>query len=105
MLNDYIIYFVVAILQLTQSILKVFDIKWSYENKTTKLMFLNFIMSGVWLLSTGIGVGAVINGDLIMVLVYILFGGLGKWIAISIFQQNKYRSSVYKRIKNKDPSK
>lgn len=104
MFNGYIIYFVVAILQLTQSVLKVFDIKWSYENKTTKLMFLNFIMSGVWLLSTGIGVGAVINGDLIMVSVYIIFGGLGKWIAISIFQQNKYRSSVYKRIKNKDPS-
>lgn len=104
MLNGYIIYFVVAVLQLTQSILKVFDIKWSYENKTTKLMVLNFVMSGVWLLSTGIGVGAVINGDLIMVLVYIIFGGLGKWIAIYIFQQNKYRSSVYNRIKNKEPT-
>ena len=104
MLNGYIVYFLVAILQLTQSILKVFDIKWSYENKTAKLMVLNFLISGVWLLSTGIGVGAVIEGDLVMVGIYVIFGGLGKWIAISIFQQNKYRSSVYKRIKNKEPT-
>jgi len=102
MLDDYILYFLVAILQLTQSILKVFDIKWSYENKTAKLVVLNFIISGVWLLSTGIGVSAVIEGDLIMVSIYVLLGGLGKWAAISIFQQNKYRSSVYKRIKNKE---
>lgn len=98
------IYLLVAILQLAQSVFKVFDIKWSYENQTTKLMILNFLMSGAWILSTGIGVGAVMNGDLIMVSVYITFGGLGKWLAITVFHQNKYRNNLYKKLKNKDPS-
>jgi hypothetical protein len=96
------IYVLIAILQLTQSIFKVFDIKWSYENQTTKLMFLNFLMSGAWILSTGIGVGAVINGDLLMVSVYIIFGGLGKVVAIKVFHQNKYRNTIYNKIKGRD---
>lgn len=94
------IYVLVALLQMILSILKVFDIKWSYENKVLKLTILNFIMSGVWILGTALGVSAVIKGDVTMMFIYIIFGGLGKVVAIKVFRQNKYRSTLYRKLKD-----
>jgi len=95
-------YFLVALFQLIQSILKVYEIKWSYENQVTKLTTLSFIMSGVWIMATAIGVSAVLDGDWIMMVVYVIFGGIGKVLAIRVFGQNKYRSTLFKRITNKN---
>lgn len=99
------IYVIVALLQIVFSVLKVFDVKWSYENKTVPLMVINFLLGGVWILATAIGVNSVIGGDWVMISVYIVSGGLGKWVAIKWFGNYNIRKNVYKAIKNKDPGK
>lgn len=92
-------YIFVAILQMILSICKVYEVRWSYEDEVTKLTFLSFLMAFVWIMGTAIGVNAVINGDYLMMVVYVLFGGLGKVIAIKFFRQNSYRNKVFKSIK------
>ena len=95
-------YILVAIFQLLFSILKVFDVKWSYENKVTQLTILNFFMSAIWILGTALGISAVIEGDVIMMGIYVFFGGIGKVIAIRYFDNKSYRYILYNNnIKNK----
>lgn len=95
-------YILVAIFQLAFSIFKVFDIKWSYENKVVELTILNFFMSAVWIIGTALGVAAVMDGDIIMMLIYVVSGGVGKVIAIRYFDNRSYRNILYNTsIKNK----
>ena len=86
-------YVLVALLQIIFSVLKVFDVKWSYDNEIVKLTILNFVMSGVWIIGTALGVGAVIDGDIYMMVIYIVFGGIGKPLAIILF--NNYNKTTY----------
>lgn len=81
-------YVVVSILQLVFSILKVYEIKWSYDEEITKLTIISFLQSATWITSTAIGVGGVLEGDVWMAVLYVVFGGLGKVIAIRIFKDN-----------------
>lgn len=84
-------YFIVAVLQIIQSILKVFDIKYSYENKVVYLTIITIFMSTLWLIATTIGVNAVLSGDTIMMAVYVVSSGIGKIIAIRVFGNPRYR--------------
>jgi hypothetical protein len=84
-------YFIVAILQIIQSVLKVFDIKYSYENKVVYLTVITVVMSAIWLIATTIGVNAVLSGDSYMMIIYIVSSGLGKIIAIKLFGNPRYR--------------
>ena len=82
-------YVVVSILQLVFSILKVYEIKWSYDEEITKLTIISFLQSATWITSTAIGVGGVLEGDVWMAVLYVVFGGLGKVIAIRVFKEKK----------------
>jgi hypothetical protein len=84
-------YFIVAILQIIQSVLKVFDIKYSYENKVVYLTVITVVMSAIWLIATTIGVSAVLSGDAYMMIIYIVSSGLGKIIAIQLFGNPRYK--------------
>jgi len=79
-------YVVVSILQLAFSIFKVYEIKWSYDEQITKLTIISFLQSATWITSTAIGVGGVLKGDLLMAILYVVFGGLGKVVAIKFFK-------------------
>ena len=81
-------YVLVALFQLAFSILKVFDVKWSYDNDITKLVLCNFAIGFVWISSTAIGISSIMDGDWFMMAVYVLFGGLGKAVAIIFFDKN-----------------
>ena len=78
-------YLLVAFLQLCFSVFKVFEIKWSYEKQMLKLTVISFLQSFTWITSTAIGVGGVLEGDVWMAVLYVVFGGLGKIVAIKIF--------------------
>lgn len=82
-------YVVVSILQLVFSILKVYEIKWSYDDEITKLTIISFLQSATWITSTAIGVGGVLEGDVWMAVLYVVFGGLGKVVAVTIFKDKK----------------
>lgn len=94
-------YLIVAILQIVFSILKVFEIKWSYENKVIPLTVLTLVLQLVWILSTAIGIKEVISGNWIMGIVYAGCAGIGKVMAITMFQGNKYRKKVFDNILGK----
>lgn len=82
-------YVIVSILQLAFSILKVYEIKWSYDEELLKLTIISFLQSATWITSTAIGVGGVLKGDLWMAALYVIFGGLGKVVAITVFKEKK----------------
>ena len=82
-------YLVVSILQLAFSIFKVYEIKWSYDEQITKLTIISFLQSATWITSTAIGVGGVLKGDLLMAILYVVFGGLGKVVAIKFFKNKR----------------
>lgn len=86
-------YYIVAVLQIVQSVLKVFDIKYSYENKVVHLTIITIIMSTLWLVATTIGVNAVLSGDVIMMGVYVVSSGVGKIIAIKVFGNPRYKKN------------
>ena len=94
-----LIYITVSILQVLQSILKVFDVKWSYEKKTLKLVLLNFVISLVWIVATAVGVSAIINGDYLMMLVYVLSGGFGKYLAMIVLGHNKLHETKNTKLR------
>ena len=83
-------YLLVAFLQLCFSVFKVFEIKWSYEKQMLKLTLISFLQSFTWITSTAIGVGGVLDGDVWMAVLYVVFGGLGKILAIKVFNEDKY---------------
>lgn len=93
-----IYYALVSFLQLFMSIFKVLEIKWSYENKIPHLTILTLLMSGVWLTSTSIGVSAILKGDIIMGLVYMISSALGKIVALKLTGGNTYRSKVFNKL-------
>lgn len=86
-------YFIVSLLQIVQSILKVFEIKYSYENKVISLTVITVVMSAIWLIATTIGVRAVLSGDNIMMVAYIISSGIGKILAIKVFGNPRYRKN------------
>lgn len=94
-------YLIVAVLQIIFSILKVFEIKWSYEDKIVPLTVLTLVLQLVWLLSTSIGIKEVINGNWTMGIVYAGCAGIGKIMAITMFQGNKYRKKVFDKVVGK----
>ena len=79
-------YVIVSILQLAFSIFKVYEIKWSYDDEMVKLTLISLLQSATWITSTAIGIGGILEGDIMMAVLYVIFGGLGKVIAIYIFK-------------------
>ena len=95
-------YLIVAVLQIIFSILRVFEIKWSYENKILPLTLLTLVQQLVWLLSTAIGIKEVIQGNWAMGIVYASCAGVGKIMAITMFNGNKYRKKVFEKVLKKE---
>ena len=93
-------YFLVSLLQISQSVFKVFEVKWSYEDKVRNLSILSLLQSSAWIFSTTIGVTSVIEGDIIMIVVFVFSSVLGKILALTIFQGNRYRRKVFRKLKD-----
>lgn len=97
-----IFYILVSILQLMMSIFKVLEIKWSYENKVIHLTILTLLMSSVWLTSTSIGVSAILQGDILMGVIFTLSSAIGKIIALKLTNGNSYRSKIFQKLFSKN---
>ena len=86
-MDTLLIYTVVAVLQIIFSVGKVLDVKWSYDDNLVPLMVLNVILSAAWILSTAWGIEGVMDGDYVMIFVYIASSAVGKYIAIKFFRK------------------
>ena len=82
-------YIIVSVLQLAFSIFKVYEIKWSYDDEMLKLTLISLLQSATWITSTAIGIGGILEGDIMMAVLYVIFGGLGKIVAVYIFKDKK----------------
>ena len=82
-------YFLLALIQISFNLLKILEIKFSYDEDMKKTLIVGVLLSIVWLFSTAIGVSAVIKLDYVMMVVYVLSSTLGKVLAIKL--QKYYR--------------
>jgi hypothetical protein len=86
-------------LQIIFNILKVEEIKYSYENQTLKAV-INSIMINVTSLTTSyLSIKLMLEGDFKISLVYIIGSAIGKWIATT--KLFNYRNFIWKQFKNK----
>ena len=86
-------------LQIIFNILKVEEIKYSYENQTLNAV-INSIMINVTSLTTSyLSIKLMLEGDFKISLVYIIGSAIGKWIATT--KLFNYRNFIWKQFKNK----
>lgn len=77
-------YVILALTQMLFNILKILEIKFSYDRDIKTTMFIGFALTIVWLFSTAFGVSAVIEMDYVMMAVYIIFSMIGKFLALKM---------------------
>jgi len=94
-----ITYITTFCLQIIFNILKVEEIKYSYENQTLKAV-INSIMINVTSLTTSyLSIKLMLEGDFKISLVYIIGSAIGKWIATT--KLFNYRNFIWKQFNNK----
>jgi len=77
-------YFILAIIQIAFNLLKLLEIKYSYDEDMKRTLLVGFFLAIVWLFSTAIGVSAVIQLDYIMMIVYVISSMFGKYLALRL---------------------
>ena len=86
-------YVILGIIQILFNLLKLLEIKYSYDENMKMTILIGFMLSIVWLFSTALGVSAVIKLDYVMMIVYVFSSLFGKILALKLQQ--------YWRIKRK----
>lgn len=77
-------YFLLAVIQIAFNLLKILEIKYSYDEDIKRTLIVGFFLAIVWLFSTAIGVSAVIELDYIMMIDYVISSMLGKYLALRL---------------------
>ena len=86
-------YVLLALIQISFNLLKVLEIKYSYDQDMKMTLIVGFFLAIVWLFSTAIGVSAVIQLDYIMMVDYVISSLFGKYLALKL--------SAYWKLKKK----
>ena len=82
--------FLLFVSQLTFNILKVWEIKYTYQNKTVPLLINSVLISSVSLLSTYISVTSLLDGNWISIIFYISGSTIGKYIGMTMQSKLTY---------------
>lgn len=93
------IYLIIFAFQFSFNLLKVMEIKFSYEEKIKPLIIVTALLSGIILASTYFSLTLLLKGDIIVIPIYIIGSILGKLTAIKI---NNTRAKIFRKIFNKD---
>lgn len=93
------IYLVIFIFQYLFNMLKVMEIKYSYEEKIKPLIIVTALLSGIVLASTYFSFTLLISGDIIVIPIYISGSILGKLTAIKL---NNTRAKIFHKLFDKD---
>ena len=101
------IYFLVCLFQFLFNIFKTMEIKYTYEQKTTALLYNSVLINLVSLAGTYFSIQRLLAGDWLVVVVYIAGSILGKWIAMTHFENVKVKlykllKIEYKRVETKE---
>ena len=94
------IYFLVFLFQVLFNIFKTMEIRYTYEQKVKALLYNSVWINLVSLASTYFSLERLFAGDWLVVLVYIGGSILGKWMAMTHFENIRHSVHSYlKRIK------
>jgi hypothetical protein len=77
-------YLLLAVIQVAFNLLKLLEIKYSYDEDMKRTLIVGFFLAIVWLFSTAIGVSAVIQLDYIMMIDYVISSMFGKYLALRL---------------------
>ena len=92
------IYLIIFAFQFSFNLLKVMEIKFSYEERIKPLIIVTALLSGIILASTYFSLTLLLKGDVIVIPIYIIGSILGKITAIKI---NNTRAKIFRKIFNK----
>jgi hypothetical protein len=96
-----IVYFLVFLFQVLFNVFKTLEIKYTYENRVTPLLFNSLWINLVSLASIYFSLERLFARDWLVIVVYISGSVFGKWLAMT--QVDNYRKKIYDFIKNKVP--
>jgi len=85
-------YVLLAFIQITFNLLKILEIKYSYDENMKMTLLVGFFLAIVWLFSTAIGVSAVIKLDYIMMIDYVISSMFGKYLALKLRKNWKIKN-------------
>jgi len=94
------IYLLIFIFQLLYNIFKVYEIKYTYENKIKKLVINSIILNALTLCSTYYSIDRLLKGEIAVILFFILGADIGKWFALTHFEN--YRAKILKLLNNEN---
>jgi|688.fasta_scaffold50609_3 hypothetical protein len=94
-----ITYILTFCLQIVFNVLKVEEIKYSYENKTVKAVINSILINVTSLTTSYLSLKLMLEGDFKISLVYIIGSATGKWIATT--KLFNYRNFIWNQMKNK----
>jgi len=86
-------YLLLALIQIIFNLLKILEIKYSYDENIKMTLLVGFFLAIVWLFSTAIGVSAVIQLDYMMMIVYVISSLFGKYLALKLRKNWKIRKN------------
>lgn len=92
------IYLIIFAFQFSFNLLKVMEIKFSYEERIKPLIIVTALLSGIILASTYFSLTLLLKGDVIVIPIYIIGSILVKITAIKI---NNTRAKIFRKIFNK----
>jgi hypothetical protein len=95
----YIKYLIVFFLQFFYNLLRIQEIKLTYENKVVKLMINAVLMNLIVLASTYYSLSMLLSGNWFVGVMYIMGAVLGKWIGMQ--KSINYRKIILDKIKDK----
>ena len=96
------IYLIIFLFQYSFNMLKVMEIKYSYEEKIKPLIIVTALLSGIVLASTYFSLTLLLKGDIIVIPIYIIGSILGKLTAIKI---NNTRAKIFHKLFDRDNNK
>lgn len=86
-------YFLVALFQFSFNVLKVLEIKYTYQNKLKPLLLNSLLINAASLGSVFISIDKLLEGDYLVIPFYVGFAILGKWFAMT--QVEKFRYKIF----------
>jgi heme/copper-type cytochrome/quinol oxidase subunit 4 len=86
-------YVLLAFIQITFNLLKILEIKYSYDENMKMTLLVGFFLAIVWLFSTAIGVSAVIKLDYVMMIDYVISSMFGKYLALKLRKNWKIKNN------------
>lgn len=89
-------YFLVFITQVTLALLRVIDVKVTYDNNILASLTVSLISNICWLVSTAIGISALINGEVGMIITYMTSALIGKYLGFMLYKVIKKKNKLNK---------